>query len=145
MLSYYDILAVDKQADEKQVRQAFRKQARQYHPDLNPGDKAAEEKFKEVAGAYDLLSDADKRKRFDAGEIDASGAERPQHHYYRDKCHVQCISTAKIMLCLILRQEVVRLNVHSVILLTKQKIQYQELLADSVSNLMKELKKNCIF
>jgi DnaJ-class molecular chaperone len=54
------------------------------HPDLNPGDKAAEEKFKEIAGAYDLLGDADKRKRFDAGEIDASGAERPQQHFYRD-------------------------------------------------------------
>ncbi len=54
------------------------------HPDLNPGDKSAEEKFKEAAGAYDLLSDAEKRKRFDNGEIDATGAERPQHHYYRD-------------------------------------------------------------
>jgi DnaJ-class molecular chaperone len=51
---------------------------------LNPGDKAAEEKFKEVAGAYDLLSDADNRKRFDNGEIDATGAERPQHQFYRD-------------------------------------------------------------
>jgi curved DNA-binding protein CbpA len=54
------------------------------HPDLNPGDKAAEEKFKEVAGAYDLLGDADKRKRFDNGEIDAAGAERPEYHFYRD-------------------------------------------------------------
>jgi DnaJ-class molecular chaperone len=54
------------------------------HPDLNPGDKAAEEKFKQVAAAYDLLGDAEKRKRFDNGEIDATGAERPQHHFYRD-------------------------------------------------------------
>jgi len=51
---------------------------------LNPGDKSAEEKFKEVAGAYDLLGDAEKRKRFDSGEIDATGAERPQHNFYRD-------------------------------------------------------------
>jgi DnaJ-class molecular chaperone len=54
------------------------------HPDLNPGDKSAEEKFKEIAVAYDLLGDADKRKRFDDGEIDATGAERPQHQFYRD-------------------------------------------------------------
>ncbi len=51
--------------------------------DLNPGDKTAEEKFKEVASAYDLLGDEAKRKRFDAGEIDASGAETPQQQYYR--------------------------------------------------------------
>src|SRR5258708_5778117 len=63
---------------------AYRKLAKKLHPDLNPGDKAAEDKFKEVAGAYDLLSDAEKRKRFDAGEIDATGAERPQHRFYRD-------------------------------------------------------------
>jgi curved DNA-binding protein CbpA len=48
---------------------------------LNPGDKTAEERFKEVAGAYDLLGDPDKRKRFDNGEIDATGAERPQYKF----------------------------------------------------------------
>ncbi|MFN5721882.1 MAG: DnaJ domain-containing protein, partial [Bradyrhizobium sp.] len=63
---------------------AYRKLAKKLHPDLNPGDKAAEDKFKEVAAANDLLGDADKRRRFDAGEIDESGAERPQHRYYRD-------------------------------------------------------------
>lgn len=65
MLSYYDILAVDKQADEKQVRQAFRKQARQYHPDLNPGDKEAEEKFKRINEAYEVLSNPDSRRKYD--------------------------------------------------------------------------------
>jgi DnaJ-class molecular chaperone len=55
------------------------------HPDLNPGNKTAGEKFKEVTAAYDLLGDADKRARFDRGEIDASGTERPrQQQYYRD-------------------------------------------------------------
>ncbi|MBR3189903.1 MAG: DnaJ domain-containing protein [Bosea sp.] len=80
----YEVLGVAAAASAAEIQSAYRKLAKKLHPDLNPGDKAAEEKFKEVAGAYDLLSDADKRKRFDAGEIDASGAERPQHHYYRD-------------------------------------------------------------
>jgi DnaJ-class molecular chaperone len=58
--------------------------AKKLHPDLNPGNKGSEERFKEVAGAYDLLSDPDKRQRFDSGEIDASGAERPRQQYYKD-------------------------------------------------------------
>ncbi len=84
MKNPYEVLGVAQTASAAEIQSAYRKLAKKLHPDLNPGDKAAEEKFKEVAGAYDLLSDADKRKRFDAGEIDASGAERPQHHYYRD-------------------------------------------------------------
>jgi DnaJ-class molecular chaperone len=80
----YEVLGVAQTASAAEIQSAYRKLAKKLHPDLNPGEKAAEEKFKELAGAYDLLSDADKRKRFDAGEIDASGAERPQHHYYRD-------------------------------------------------------------
>ena len=84
MRSPYEVLGVAATASAAEIQSAYRKLAKKLHPDLNPGDKAAEEKFKEVAGAYDLLSDADKRKRFDAGEIDASGAERPQQHYYRD-------------------------------------------------------------
>jgi DnaJ-class molecular chaperone len=80
----YETLGVAASASAADIQKAYRKLAKKLHPDLNPGDKVAEEKFKEVAAAYDLLSDAEKRKRFDAGEIDASGAERPQHHYYRD-------------------------------------------------------------
>jgi DnaJ-class molecular chaperone len=80
----YEVLGVAPTALPADIQKAYRKLAKKLHPDLNPGDKAAEEKFKEVAGAYDLLADAEKRKRFDAGEIDATGAERPQHHFYRD-------------------------------------------------------------
>src|SRR5436190_3505502 len=80
----YSVLGVAKTATPEDITKAYRKLAKKLHPDLNPGDKAAEEKFKEVAGAYDLLGDAAKRKRFDDGEIDASGAERPQQHFYRD-------------------------------------------------------------
>jgi DnaJ-class molecular chaperone len=80
----YEVLGVAPTASSADIQKAYRKLAKKLHPDLNPGDKAAEEKFKEVAGAYDLLSDAEKRKRFDDGEIDATGAERPQHHFYRD-------------------------------------------------------------
>jgi DnaJ-class molecular chaperone len=80
----YDVLGVAPTASSADIQKAYRKLAKKLHPDLNPGDKAAEEKFKEVSGAYDLLGDAEKRKRFDNGEIDATGAERPQHHFYRD-------------------------------------------------------------
>jgi molecular chaperone DnaJ len=62
---YYEVLGVPKSADENTMKQAYRKLAMQYHPDRNPGDKAAEEKFKEAAEAYDVLSNADKKARYD--------------------------------------------------------------------------------
>ena len=65
MASYYDILGVKKNADDKEVRQAFRRLARQSHPDLNPGDEQAEEKFKRTNEAYEVLSDPDSRKKYD--------------------------------------------------------------------------------
>ncbi len=61
----YEVLGVAKNATEGEIKKAYRKQAMQYHPDQNPGDKAAEEKFKECAEAYEILSDADKRARYD--------------------------------------------------------------------------------
>ena len=80
----YKILGVDPTASADSIQKAYRKLAKKLHPDLNPGNPEAEEKFKEVAGAYDLIGDAEKRKKFDSGEIDAAGAERPRQSYYRD-------------------------------------------------------------
>jgi curved DNA-binding protein CbpA len=80
----YEILGVARTASAEDLQKAYRKLAKKLHPDLNPGNAEAEEKFKEIAGAYDLVGDAEKRKRFDNGEIDAAGAERPQQNYYRD-------------------------------------------------------------
>jgi DnaJ-class molecular chaperone len=81
----YEVLGVKKDASQSDIQKAYRALAKKLHPDLNPGNKQAEERFKEVAGAYDLLGDEKKRARFDSGEIDASGAERPQQRqYYRD-------------------------------------------------------------
>lgn len=62
-------------ASADEIRKAFRKLAKKHHPDKNPGDAAAEERFKRVSAAFDLLGDPDKRRRFDAGEIDADGRE----------------------------------------------------------------------
>jgi DnaJ-class molecular chaperone len=80
----YTTLGVKKDASQEDIQKAYRKLAKKLHPDLNPGNKKAEEQFKDVAAAYDLLGDADKRARFDRGEIDASGQERPRQRYYRD-------------------------------------------------------------
>src|SRR5437763_7827900 len=62
---YYELLGVSRKASAKDIRAAFRKLARKYHPDLNPGDKAAEEKFKQLQEAYDVLSDSKKRQMYD--------------------------------------------------------------------------------
>ena len=80
----YETLGVTKTATDAEIKDAFKKLARKYHPDLHPDDKAAEAKFKDLSGAHDLLKDPEKRRRFDAGEIDAAGAERPQERFYRD-------------------------------------------------------------
>lgn len=80
----YQTLGVKREAGADDIRRAYRKLAKKNHPDLNPGNKAAEERFKAIASAYDLLSDPEKRARFDRGEIDASGQERPQRQYYRN-------------------------------------------------------------
>jgi DnaJ-class molecular chaperone len=69
-------LGVSRSAGADDIRKAFRKLAKQHHPDANPGDAAAEEKFKRVSGAFDILGDEEKRKKFDRGEIDAEGREQ---------------------------------------------------------------------
>ncbi len=80
----YKVLGVARDAAQEAIRKAYRKLAKEAHPDLNPGDKKAEERFKAISAAYDIVGDPDKRARFDRGEIDASGAERPpQHEFYR--------------------------------------------------------------
>lgn len=80
----YETLGVARTASEKDIKAAFKKLARQFHPDLHPDDKQAEARFKDISSAHDLLKDKEKRRRFDAGEIDAGGQEKPQQRYYRD-------------------------------------------------------------
>jgi DnaJ-class molecular chaperone len=80
----YDVLGVDRSASLEDIRKAYRNLAKKLHPDLNPGNREAEARFKEVAGAYDLLSDKEKRQRYDDGEIDATGAERARQRFYKD-------------------------------------------------------------
>lgn len=65
MPNYYDVLGISRNADEKEVRQAYRRLARQFHPDVNPGDKSAEDKFKQINEAYGVLSDPEKRRKYD--------------------------------------------------------------------------------
>jgi DnaJ-class molecular chaperone len=86
---FYETLGVSRNASEKEIRSAYRKLARKLHPDVNPGDKAAEARFKEVNAAHDVLSDADKRKKYDvygenwehADEIERARAQRGRSYY----------------------------------------------------------------
>jgi DnaJ-class molecular chaperone len=71
----YSELGVKRDASDAEIQKAFRKLAKELHPDQNKGNKASEERFKRITAAYDFLKDADKRKRFDRGEIDADGRE----------------------------------------------------------------------
>jgi DnaJ-class molecular chaperone len=82
----YEVLGVAKNATADQIRAAYRKLAKANHPDLHPGDKAAEARFKDASAANDLLSDPDKRARYDRGEIDAAGNEQAPRGggFYRD-------------------------------------------------------------
>jgi len=80
----YEVLGVKKDATDEEIRRVYRNLAKKHHPDLNPGNKQAEVRFKEIAAAYDLLSDKEKRARYDRGEIDSSGAEKPRAYSYQD-------------------------------------------------------------
>jgi DnaJ-class molecular chaperone len=80
----YTILGVPRSATTDEIKKAYRKLVRTSHPDLNPDDPDAEARFKAISAAHDLLKDPETRARFDAGEIDGLGAERPQRKYYRD-------------------------------------------------------------
>lgn len=79
----YTTLGVPRSASEEDIRRAFRKLAKELHPDINPGDPARAERFKKVSVAYEMLSDPEKRGKFDRGEIDAAGDAR--HPYHRQQ------------------------------------------------------------
>ncbi len=81
----YATLGLTKSATAADIKKAYRKLVRTSHPDLHPGDAGAEARFKAVTSAHDLLKDPETRARFDAGEIDATGAERAPRTYYRDQ------------------------------------------------------------
>ncbi len=85
--NYYDILGVKRDASEKEIKQAYRRLARKHHPDVNPGDKSAETKFKEINEAYEVLSDKEKRQKYDrfgdkwqyADQFAQAGRQQSQH------------------------------------------------------------------
>ncbi len=79
----YEVLGVQKDASNDEIQKAFRRMAKKSHPDLFPGDKKAEDRFKDLNAAYDIIGDATKRARFDRGEIDNSGAEARQNPFNR--------------------------------------------------------------
>lgn len=86
---YYEILGVSRGATAKEIKQAYRKLARKHHPDVNPGDKSSEARFKEINQAYEVLSDAEKRKKYDkfgenwqyADQFAKAGAQQPRWEY----------------------------------------------------------------
>jgi DnaJ-class molecular chaperone len=84
MADLYQVLGVAKSATDEEIRKAYRKLAKEHHPDLNPGNAAAEKRFKEISAANAILSDPEKRRAYDAGEIDESGAPQAERRFYRD-------------------------------------------------------------
>lgn len=85
MKDYYEILGVSRDATEKEIKSAYKRLAKKYHPDLNPGNKAAEEKFKEINEAYEVLSDPEKRKRYDMfGDVKGGYTSTADERVYQD-------------------------------------------------------------
>jgi len=80
----YHVLGVSRTASQEEIRRAYRELAKKYHPDFNPGDREAEERFKKISRAYEILGDSEKRARYDRGEIDETGQERPQPRFWRE-------------------------------------------------------------
>src|SRR5438093_8208440 len=72
----YKVLGVDRKASQDEIKKAYRKLARRYHPDRNPDDQKAEERFKEIQAAYDVVGDPDKRKQYDRGGVFAMGGNQ---------------------------------------------------------------------
>ncbi len=79
----YAVLGLTRSASQEEVRKAYKKRAKELHPDLHPGDKSKEAAFQALSAAHELLKDPEKRRRYDAGEIDAAGHERPERQFYR--------------------------------------------------------------
>jgi DnaJ-class molecular chaperone len=79
----YEVLGVPRNASDAEIKKAYRALAKKLHPDLNPGDQEVEDRFKTVSAANDFLQDSEQRQRYDAGEIDATGAEKPERTFYR--------------------------------------------------------------
>jgi DnaJ-class molecular chaperone len=84
MADPYKTLGIAKTATDEDIRKAYRKLAKEHHPDLNPGSKEAEARFKDISAAHTFLSDPEKRRAFDAGEIDESGQPQAERRFYRD-------------------------------------------------------------
>ncbi len=80
----YKILGVAKGASDKEIKSAYRKLAKEHHPDINPDKKGSDKKFHDISAAYDLLKDKEKRAAFDRGEIDMEGNPQHKQQYYRD-------------------------------------------------------------
>jgi DnaJ-class molecular chaperone len=83
MADPYETLGVPRDASQADIRKAYRRLAKKYHPDLNPGDAEAEKRFKEISAANSIIGDETQRGRYDRGEIDDTGAERPPQRSYR--------------------------------------------------------------
>ena len=88
----YKLLGVSKSASDAEIKSAYRKLAKKLHPDVNPGDDTAAQKFKEITAAYTLLSDKDLKARYDSGQVDASGqAKNPFQGGFRQGQFQDCL------------------------------------------------------